>query len=464
MNWQLRAFVFAFLAPSVYLFIRNYKKIPHIAKEESTWSREFWMFIGSLVFFLSALAIIIPTSFPLINKIIGTNLAIGEEVEFAYNRIQIFIAIIIGLLTAIGQYLRYKNTAKENFAKKIMIPTILSLIISLAISIWGNINYNKFGMGFLIAIHIAIFGAVYAIIANLGFIWLGLSGKIKAAGASVAHFGFGMMLLGILISSSKKEVLSVNRFNPLNFGEESKERGEENLTMFLGERVDMGKYWATYVKDSTAQNGKMIYFHIEMESKDGKEKFTLYPDLIRNTKGQENFSNNPDARHYWNRDIFSYISYADKLADGTDTTQFRNSVVNIGDTIFYGGGYMVLDTVQFNPLNKRVKFTQRDTAMLAKLSVTTAANKKIQAEPFLYIRGRQIENMPDTIASQGLAISINRIVDKKFEIGVKESSRLTRFVALKVLKFPFINLLWIGMFLMIIGFVMSIFRRIKLLH
>jgi cytochrome c-type biogenesis protein CcmF len=320
MNWQLRAFVFVFLVPSLYLFIRNYKKIPHIQKEENTWSREFWMFIGSLVLFLSSLAIIIPTSFPLINKIFGTNLVIGEEREFAYNRIQIFIAIIIGLLTAIGQYLRYKSSDRASFTKKILIPTSISLVISLAIGIWGNINYDKFGIGFLISIHIAIFAAVYAVVANTGYIWLGLNGKLKAAGASVAHLGFGMMLLGILLSSSKKEVLSINRFNPLNFGTASTEKGEENLTMFLGERVDMGKYWATYVKDSTAQNGKMIYFHIEMESKDGKEKFTLYPDLIKNTKGQEQYSNNPDAKHYWNRDIFSYISYADKLADDTDTS------------------------------------------------------------------------------------------------------------------------------------------------
>ena len=464
MNWQLRAFVFVFLAPSLFLFIKNYKKIPHIKKEESTWSREFWMFIGSLVFFLSALAIIIPTSYPLINKIFGTNLAIGDEPEFAYNRIQIFIAIIIGLLTAIGQYLRYKSTDRASFAKKILIPTVIALVISLAVSIWGNISYNKFGIGFLVSIHIAIFAAIYSVVANAGYIWLGLRGKLKAAGASVAHLGFGLMLVGILLSSSKKEVLSINRFNPLNFGTESTEKGEENLTMFLGERVDMGKYWATYVKDSTAQNGKMIYFHIEMESKDGKEKFNLFPDLIRNTKGQEQYSNNPDAKHYWNRDIFSYISYADKLADDTDTTQFRNTPVAVGDTVFYSAGYIVLNSVKLNPPNRRAQFTEKDTAVLASLTVVTNANQKFSVEPYFYFRGRNAYFMPDTVASQGLAISLNKMVDKKFEIGVKESSKLARFVALKVLKFPFINLVWIGTVLMLVGFVMSIFRRVSLLR
>ncbi|MFX9703722.1 hypothetical protein ABTO92_19375, partial [Acinetobacter baumannii] len=86
-------------------------------------------------------------------------------------------------------------------------PTIIALIISLAISIWGNISYDKKGLGFLGAIHVAIFAAVYATVANFSYIWLGLKGKIKAAGASVAHIGFGLVLVGILISSSKKTVL-----------------------------------------------------------------------------------------------------------------------------------------------------------------------------------------------------------------------------------------------------------------
>jgi len=61
-----------------------------------------------------------------------------------------------------------------------------------------------------VAIHVAIFTAVYAIVANLFYIIDALKGKLKSAGASVAHIGFGMVLVGILISSAKKTVLSWN--------------------------------------------------------------------------------------------------------------------------------------------------------------------------------------------------------------------------------------------------------------
>jgi cytochrome c-type biogenesis protein CcmF len=49
---------------------------------------------------------------------------------------------------------------------------------------------------FLAAIHLALFATVYAVVANAAYIYTGLGGKLKAAGASVAHLGFGLMLVG----------------------------------------------------------------------------------------------------------------------------------------------------------------------------------------------------------------------------------------------------------------------------
>ena len=462
-NWQLRIFVLAFLVPAFVFYIARYKQIPYIAKEESSYSREFWMFIGSLVLFLSALFILLFTSLPVINKIFKTGFTVGEDVEFFYNRIQIFVAILLGTLTAITQYLKYRNTDKRAFFKKILPPTMIALAVSAAITIWGGVNYDTYGIGFLVAIHLAIFAAVFAVIANVGYIWSGLNGKLKAAGPSVAHVGFGLMMVAILIASAKKEVLSVNFINPLNFGPDAKEKGVENLTLYQGIKTDMGKYWATYRRDTTDDNGKMTYYHIDMEKKNGKEKFVLYPNLIKNTKGQEGFSNNPDAKHYWNKDIFTYITYSSAMQeDKTDTSEFKSKLMNIGDTMFYSTGYLVLDTVKVNPKNSKYSFTASDTAIMAELEVKSSDGRSYKAMPVFQLRGRQPVYFNDTVHSQGIAVRLSRITGKQLEISVKESTQLAPFVALKVLQFPFINLLWIGTILMIIGFVMSMIRRIKL--
>ncbi|HEY0680301.1 MAG TPA: cytochrome c biogenesis protein CcsA [Chitinophagaceae bacterium] len=464
MNFQLVLFMLIFALPSLFLFVRRYKQIPHITKEESSYSREFWMFIGSLVLFLSGLFIIVSTSLPVLNKIFNTQWAVGEDVEFAYNRIQIFVAIILGMLTAVTQYLKYRNTTKSYFVKKIGFPTLIALAISTGISLFGDIDYTKYGAGFLAAIHLALFAGVYSVVANVGYLWAGLNGKLAAAGASVAHIGFGMMLVGILISSSKKEVLSLNTTVALPFDPKSKENPLENQTLFKGLRTDMGKYWTTFVNsDSLSKDGKISYFNILFERKDGKEKFNLYPNLIRNSKGQEGFSNNPDARHYWNRDIFTYISYAQDMEKATDTVSFRPYVVNLKDTIRYSAGYMILDKVVPNPDNDKYHFTQSDTALMAEISVVSNDSMKYTARPVFYVKNNQLQVIPDTVYAQNIAIAMTRVLDNnKLEIKVKESSSMLPFVALKVYQFPFIRLVWLGVAIMMIGFIMSIVRRMRL--
>jgi cytochrome c-type biogenesis protein CcmF len=105
-------------------------KVPTIRKEESSSSREFWMFIGALVFFLSAVVIIAMTSLPVYNKIFNIQRAPSEDAEHGYNQINIYIAIIIAVLTGATQYLRYKDTPLRIFWKKIALPAIISAVIA----------------------------------------------------------------------------------------------------------------------------------------------------------------------------------------------------------------------------------------------------------------------------------------------------------------------------------------------
>ena len=465
MELQLLLFIFVFLLPAMILYIREYKNIPHIKKEENTYSREFWMFIGSLVVFLSSLFIIIATSLPVINLIGGTKWTIGEDVEFAYNRIEIFIAIILGTLTAVTQYLKYKQTSKTYFFKKIWIPTSIALLIAILFSVFGGIHYDKYGTGFLAAIHLGLFCAIYSVVANAGYIWAGLNGRLKAGGASVAHVGFGLMLVGILLSSAKKEVLSHNTTGiNISFDPSAKQNPLENITLLKNVETDMGKYWATYVSsDSMDEKSKMTYFQIKFRKKDGSEEFTLYPNWIKLTKGQQGISANPDKRHYWDRDIFSYVSAADNMGErDSDTAGFKSYPVAIHDTVFYSKGYMVLDKVEVNPDNDKYHFTPADTALMAMVTVVSRDSIRYHARPLLYIKNNEAHYIADTVFAQNLALVLGKVNDKnRIELRVKESSDMVPFVALKVYEFPQINVLWIGTIIMIIGFLMCIVRRAR---
>ena len=141
----------AFAALGLFFWLVNRdSEIPAIVKEENTYSREFWMFIGSLILFLSAFVITVITSLPVVNKLINTKWAVGEDLEGFHNQVQIFVAIILGVLTAVTQYFKYKNTSRDFFLKKIALPTATAVIITTCIIIWGGINYDKKVLAFLL--------------------------------------------------------------------------------------------------------------------------------------------------------------------------------------------------------------------------------------------------------------------------------------------------------------------------
>jgi cytochrome c-type biogenesis protein CcmF len=208
--------------------------------------------------------------------------------------------------------------------------------------------------------------------------------------------------------------------------------------------------------------GNIIYFKVNFKSKENGKSFDLYPNLIKNTKGQENYSNNPDKYHYWDRDIFTYLNYANVMDKDRDTTQFQSHILSIHDTIFYSKGYMILDSIVVNPDNDKFHFKSTDTALMADLRVVSRDSMQYKARPLLSVKNNQAVFVADTVFAQNLAVLLRKVADhNKVEILTKESSAMIPFVSLKVYEFPHINLLWLGILLMIFGFIMSILRRKK---
>lgn len=467
MNAQLLLFLLVFVIPALFLYFKNYRSIPTIHKEENTYSREFWMFIGSLVLFLTSMVIIAKTSTPVVNKLFGTNIAPPEDPEFAHNQIQVFVAIVIGLLTAMTQYYKYKDTGKLYFRKKIWLPTLISVVIASCISLFGNIDYVKHGPGFLVAIHLAIFAAVYSVVANAAYIWMGLKGKLKAAGASVAHIGFGLVLVGILISSAKKTVLSWNTTGVTPLRADADAKGNpagdpaENLTLFKGVATDMGRYMVTYTKDTINQVDRKRYFEIDFKAKAGGKTFKLYPDVIKNNKDMEGFAANPAAKHYWYKDIFVYITSFQEN-DAEDTVSFRNREIQAGDTLFYSNGMLVLNKVSVNPAEQQTKYATGETAVFLDMTVISKDGRRYAAAPGIALKGQELRQINDTVRAQSLVLRFNKVADQqtgKLEIGIKESGGITDLITLKVYEFPMINVLWLGIVVMVTGFVMSIVQR-----
>ncbi|GAA4753807.1 cytochrome c biogenesis protein CcsA [Flavisolibacter ginsenosidimutans] len=467
-KWHLRIFLLLFALPGLGLFFRRYKSIPFIAKEEEASSREFWMFIGSLVLFLAALLIITMTSIPVFNKILGlfngkektfSTIALGEDATYSYNRIQIFVALILGLITGIGMYLKYKSTGTP-FLKKLIVPATAGLVAGVLVVYFGKVNYEEKTVGFMVAIWTAVVAAVFSLVANAGYIFTGLKTNLKRAGGAISHVGFATLLVGILISSSKKEVLSYNTSGIfMDFGKGSKEKAGENLTLLKGAKTDMGKFWVTYAKDSVHPEKPLWYYNLRFERKDGKENFTLTPNAFVNYKNQSGLMANPSAKHYWDYDIFTYITSLPDPAKNADTSSFRTVKANVGDTVFYSKGFAVVKNVQSFRNIPNVPLGPNDSASVATLDIFAKTGSRYEGKPILINKDGQSFLQTDTLTAESLVFQLQKVDGKKIELGVKESESIMQYVTLKAYKFPFINLVWLGTIITVLGFIVSLFYR-----
>lgn len=473
MNILIGMYVLAVPLPMFVLFFKNAKRMPAVYKEENISSREFWMFIGSLIIFLSAIFIIAVTSVPVYNKIFNTNIADPQDREFTYNKVMVLVAVIIGILTGVSQYFKYKHTDKKYFLKKIAFPFGVALALTILTAIIYPIEFIKHGAGFLIAIYLAIFATIFSVLANATYIWRILKGNFKAGGAAIAHAGFAIMILGMLVSSGNKKVISDNRktglYVPFAQDPDGKHTEDplENLTLIKTVPTRMGDYVVTYSGDSSAVKEKNRSFYKLMVEKknqlDGKvsERFELTPDVYK--MKDNNLSSNPDIKHYLFHDVFTYISSLSDRNSVSDTAQFKVHELKLKDSVFYSNGYIVLNDVLKNPDNERFHFKPTDTALVADITVYSKDSTSYKAYPLLFINDFEVNYKDDTVFAKNIYLKLAGISqDGKFKIGVKESDIPADFLTLKAYVFPYINLVWVGLIIMAAGFTLSIIRRAKI--
>ncbi|MES2703502.1 MAG: cytochrome c biogenesis protein CcsA [Bacteroidota bacterium] len=468
LTYHLLGVIGVLLLLTVGLLVKRWRSIPKIKTEEATLSREFWMFIGAVILFLASIQIIITTSIPVwapfAKWISGKDFAPPIDPMQHYNNIQVWVSIIVGILSATVLYMRYKNSDGKTLGKRLGITAAIALMMTACVA-WGQqITAWQYV--------IMLFAACYGIVANIHYGIAVQKLKFKNLGPSVAHLGFATVLLGILLSSYNKHAISYNTTGEsFNFGKSAQENAREsaeNVILFRGVPVAMGDYFATYTGDSdVAGKDKRIYYKVSYERRDSAtkkilEQFMLYPDAFINPKGQQGLSANPSTRHYWNKDIFTYISAA---ADKSkrDTGAYKSYTANkAGDTIYLSNGYMIFAGLGKNVSDKRYTPAANDLAVTARFKVYDLSGPIGEINPIYIIKDKQyVTYLEDTISSIGLNARFANLVvhsadSASVEMMIKQADPKDDYIVLKALIFPYINVLWIGVIVMVFGFFISL--------
>ncbi|MDC1075136.1 cytochrome c biogenesis protein CcsA, partial [Gammaproteobacteria bacterium] len=212
LGYQLVFFVLFFLLLGIFLYIYRYKSIPAPEREENIKSREFWMFIGSLVLMFGGFLIISSTSLPVFNKIatyfnedyIGR--VIEDPIEH-FNKFQLWIAVFISILSSVAIYLRYGSKQRKwsRITKHILIAAVIAAVLTYLLTFW--ISYKGAWQYTLLT-----FFGLFAMVANVDYIFTQTKNDIRLSSSAVAHFGFGAMMLGIITSGLNQSFISNNPF------------------------------------------------------------------------------------------------------------------------------------------------------------------------------------------------------------------------------------------------------------
>lgn len=477
MFWHLVTFILVFLALSVYFLVVRFKEMPITKKDEDTYSREFWMFVGSIFLGLSCFHLILVTSIPVWNAMFGTKIAPPIDLVGHYNVIQASFAMVIVILTGFTQFLKYKKTDVTRFFITSLVYLIFAGLIT-ALVIYATGLYKLHFVFTLV-----MFGSVYSVLANGKIFSDALKGKFKLAGSAVAHIGFALMLIGALIAAGARGVVSKNESGNLGIANFDKKAGagdeKENIMIYKNVPTKMGDYTVTYVGDSTAEPNH--YYKVDYKRYDasGKitEEFMLKPTVQINP--QMGLVPSPDTKHYLLHDLYTHITALppnsgkpapseDAAAHGEedDDKNYDEPIpheVAVGDTIPFKDGYIVLKSLNKEVQVQNIPLTGDDVAIGAKLEVVSH-DKKYEAEPVFMIKNKSVLDFARKVEDAGLKLRLAKILPDKNKVEIvvyQQPQNKKPWIVMRALDFPYINFLWSGTIIMIIGFLLSISRRNK---
>ncbi len=357
LEWQLVLMLVAFTGVGLYQFFKNKKHIIQPADEDKINSREYWMFIGAMVLLFSSILITGSTSLPVFNKIMQSfDASYAGQVILDpithHNRYQLWIAVIIALLSGTAELMRYKEMHWDTHKKRFGRLLLISFLVAGGLFIVTSKALQDPGWQHLVL----QFAGTFAIVANLTYLITFLRSNLKMAGSVLSHIGFGVMVLGILATGLNKKIISSNLFAQSDLIEGFQpEDYMKNLMLLKGVAMPIQDYEVTYLSDTLTDPFNRT-FNIRFDQKDtsGNTIKSIHsaPTLVYGRNEGQSVSTNPSVHRTLTKDLYTYVNWLPPtMMNGADAQKseaalkYEQYKAGLGDTIFYKGGYGILRAI-----------------------------------------------------------------------------------------------------------------------
>jgi len=498
LSGQLLIYLLFFTIASIALLIVRWRHIPASERELTAYSREFWIFLGAVIFCLMGAQVIIETSKPVYNaisKLFGGegNMAPKENAIQFYSYVQLWFAVILCLLSGTAQFFWWKKTDRNKLAKELLMPVLFSLLI--AVIIVNVLKVYNFSFAAL------LFAGAYIIYSNIKILVRLFRANPKISGGAVAHIGVGLMLIGMLFSAGYSKVVSLNNNGMLISKELDEEFNRDNLILFvneprtmadyeieyLGERIEP-KNKSGYIKKNDVEltespfkvvakkdiffNGKKLFaakeefeinnentfYEIEMRKGD-KVAATLFPRVQINPS--MGVVTSPDLKRDATRDIYTYVSLTMSREEEPEWSKMEEMTIKIGQQFFVNDYVAVLKEVNRIEEIQGIELNKEDVAVKAQIEIQGERETYI-ADPIFLIKDKsKIGRLPSDVNDLGVKITLLNIHPDTGEFSIGLNTRQKDWVIIKAMEKPYINILWIGTGVLMIGFSMAMIRRFK---
>lgn len=391
-------------------------------------SREAALFIGTIILGACALVITIGTSWPILAK--GT-----VEPDF-YNRMNLPLAILIALINGFSILLRWKHSVEKEFIKSLYLPIGISSAVTILLVILGIRD-------FLMALFTA--SALFGFFINAQVTYnLYQKSRIKA-GPYIAHLGIMILFLGIIGSSKYSE--------------------EINLSLPLDETKEALGYKMTY-KGATPIKGDEEKYHFNVVVEKEGNRFLLQP-VMYYSNYSEGVMKNPDIANLITKDL-----YLSPMALETPQEYSNDDMLAISKG----------EEKEFKGL--KIKFIDFDRSKFNREDMTAGKENIMGAELEVSFNGKTEKLVVLQNVSQGgsEAIPVQLSGNSKFtfyltNIGVEQESKINiaivdgsipkqqmpETLVLTASIKPYINLVWGGTIVMVLGFFIALLNRFRLI-
>lgn len=135
--------------------------------------------------------------------------------------------------------------------------------------------------------------------------------------------------------------------------------------------------------------------------------------------------------------------------------------VSMGQNFYINDYVAVLEEVKRLDELAGLKFVNDDVAVQARIKVE-GERDTYYAEPIFLIKDRsQVGRIASEVNDLGIKVTLLNIHPETNEFSLALNARQKDWVIIKAMEKPYINVLWIGTIVLMIGFSMAMLRRFK---